>query len=383
MFYIEIDGVKFKINPYQTELVKLVSIGLKENEIPELIMDGQGGTYLMRSKGKTVAVFKPTDEEPKTDMNPKGKLRSASGEGLKKGTRAGEGAFNEVAAYVLDHPMKGPRGLDRVAEIGFSGVPLTILVKGLNKNFNHPPGKPIADKMGSLQKFIENDGDCNDEKIRSYLRNLFPKEMHRINGLIDGFYQDIPVKEVQKISVLDIRMANADRHGGNILRKMEDGKMKLTPIDHGYCLPEIFEDCTFAWLEWKQAKKTYTQETVTYIKSLDADYDIELLKKLGWTIPNKSARTLKISTKLLRKGVDRGLTPYEIGKIMCREDYDKESVIEIIMREAEDAMSSDPDMNETEFLNSVYILMDSHLDKIMKEAEDARSSDPDMNETLS
>jgi len=39
--------------------------------------------------------------------------------------------------------------------------------------------------------------------------------------------------------VLDIRLANADRHAGNILiRKEADGQIKLIPIDHGYCLPD-------------------------------------------------------------------------------------------------------------------------------------------------
>ena len=36
---------------------------------------------------------------------------SLDGEGLKKGTRVGEGAFREVAAYILDHPKGGHRSL--------------------------------------------------------------------------------------------------------------------------------------------------------------------------------------------------------------------------------------------------------------------------------
>ena len=40
--------------------------------------------------------------------------------------------------------------------------------------------------------------------------------------------------------MLDIRLANADRHAGNILVCRDDqGRgMSLVPIDHGYCLPE-------------------------------------------------------------------------------------------------------------------------------------------------
>lgn len=49
-----------------------------------------------------------------------------------------------------------------------------------------------------------------------------------------------PVNEVHKITVLDIRLANADRHAGNILlsKEGEEGQLVLIPIDHGYCLPE-------------------------------------------------------------------------------------------------------------------------------------------------
>eukprot|EP00494_Astrolonche_serrata_P000015 UN00015 len=73
---------------------------------------------------------------------------------------------------------------------------------------------------------MENDGSCEDMGPRAF-----------------------PVKEVHKIAVLDIRLANADRHAGNILVSKEEGATcKLIPIDHGYCLPEKFEDCTFEWL---------------------------------------------------------------------------------------------------------------------------------------
>nr|GFA85982.1 phosphatidylinositol 4-kinase gamma 4-like [Tanacetum cinerariifolium] len=47
-----------------------------------------------------------------------------------------------------------------------------------------------------------------------------------------------PVEEVHKIAVLDMRLANADKHAGNILvSKGKDDKVIQIPIDHGYCLP--------------------------------------------------------------------------------------------------------------------------------------------------
>jgi hypothetical protein len=82
-------------------------------------------------------------------------------------------------------------------------------------------------KIGSLQMFVENHGSCED---------IGPR--------------DFPVQEVQKIAVLDIRLANADRHAGNVLacRDGEDD-LKLVPIDHGYCLPEkVSDSCNYVLL---------------------------------------------------------------------------------------------------------------------------------------
>ena len=155
---------------------------------------------------KNVAVFKPIDEEPMAENNPRGLPLSTDGEGMKRGTIVGEGAFREVAAYILDHPVG-----DHISghTVGFSGVPPTTLVRSIHR------GKSF--KIGSLQMFMENNGSTEDMGPRAF-----------------------PVKEVHKIAVLDIRLANADRHAGNILvHKEEEGdNYKLIPIDHGYCLPE-------------------------------------------------------------------------------------------------------------------------------------------------
>jgi len=125
-----------------------------------------------------------------------------------------------------------------------------------------------------------------------------------------------------------------------------------------------FEDCTFDWLYWRQARQPYSPDTVEYIKSLDAERDIELLKYYGWDVPVECARTLRISTILLQKGVERGLTPYDIGSIMCREDLNKKSVIEEIICEAQESLL--PGMGESVFLESVSQIIDSRIDKLSK-----------------
>ncbi|GAU13643.1 hypothetical protein TSUD_347470 [Trifolium subterraneum] len=300
--------------------------GLANEKYPIGSAEGTGGAYFMPdSTGqKYVSVFKPIDEEPMAVNNPRGLPLSLSGEGLKKGTRVGQGAFREVAAYVLDHPISGRRQLFGDVK-GFAGVPPTLMVKCLHKGFNHPGD--LIPKIGSMQMFVKNNGSCEDIGAGAF-----------------------PVKEVHKISVLDIRLANADRHAGNILISTEKED------------DQSFEDCTFEWLYWPQARKPYSPETIEYIKSLDAEEDIALLKFHGWDLPIECARTLRISTMLLKKGVERGLTPFAIGNLMCRESLNKESVIEEIVEEAFDSVL--PGTSEATLMDAVSQIMDQRLDKI-------------------
>ncbi|XP_009592722.1 phosphatidylinositol 4-kinase gamma 4-like [Nicotiana tomentosiformis] len=328
------------------DMISSACDGLTKGNRPIRSSEGSGGTYFMQdgSGNKYVAIFKPVDEEPLAVNNPQGLPLSTNGEGLKRGTRVGEGAFREVAAFLLDHPRKrGRRSLSN-GEIGFSGVPPTAMVQCLHNGFHHPNGFEWSSeyiKFGSLQLFMKNEGNCEDRG---------PGEF--------------PVEEVHKITVFDIRTANADRHAGNILvsREGEKGRIVLTPIDHGYCLPENFEDCTFDWLYWPQARQPYSLETIEYIKSLDAEQDIDLLKFYGLDLSVECARTLRISTMLLKKGVKRGLTPFDIGNMMCRETLNKESVIEEIVRDAQDFIL--PGMTEAAFLETVSKLMDIKIEKL-------------------
>ncbi|CAL5344139.1 unnamed protein product [Camellia sinensis] len=324
------------------KLINSTFDGLESGNQPIMSSEGSGGAYFMQDAfgQEYISVFKPIDEEPMAVNNPRGLPLSIDGEGLKKGTRVGQGALREVAAYLLDHPRSGPHLLK---DMGFAGVPPTVMVKCLYQGFNFPEGYEYASKnikIGSLQMFMKNCGSCEDMGPRAF-----------------------PVDEVHKISVLDIRLANADRHAGNILvQRDSDGQIVLIPIDHGYCLPENFEDCTFDWLYWPQAHQPYSPDTIDYIRSLDADRDIELLKFYGWDLPLECARTLRISTMLLKKGAERGLTPFAIGSIMCRETLKKESVIEQIVQEAQEAVL--PGTSEAAYLESVLLIMDRRLDEL-------------------
>ncbi|KAL0400601.1 UNVERIFIED_CONTAM: Phosphatidylinositol 4-kinase gamma 3 [Sesamum latifolium] len=332
---------KIALSPVIKQLLDATFKGLERGYRPIRSSEGSGGAYFMQdSYGQNyVSVFKPIDEEPMAVNNPRGLPLSSDGEGLKKGTRVGEGALREVAAYILDHPRGGPRSIYS-DEKGFAGVPPTVMVKCQHRGFHYAEGFIcVSGKIGSLQMFMKNCGSCEDIGPGAF-----------------------PVEEVHKICVLDIRLANADRHAGNILihKEGEDGRIVLIPIDHGYCMPENFEDCTFEWLYWPQAREPFSSDTIAYINSLDAEKDIEFLKFHGWNVPHNCARVFQISTMLLKKGAERGLTPFAIGSIMCRETMKKESVIEKMVQEAQESVL--PGMSESAFLESISIIMDRYLD---------------------
>ncbi|CAI5957919.1 unnamed protein product, partial [Closterium sp. NIES-65] len=297
-------------------MMRDVGTGLLEGHVPHLTSDGSGGTYLMSdaSGASTVAVFKPMDEEPLAVNCPRGMAPSLDGEGLKRGTRVGEGAFREVAAYLLDHP------LNEGDSEGYASVPPTTLV-GCSASFfprSDSPRSPLDDlegkKVGSLQKFVQSFSNCED---------MGPSRF--------------PASEVHKIAVLDMRLANTDRNGANILVQRVDGPsgVKLIPIDHGYCIPDKFEDCTFEWLYWPQSKVPFAEETLEYISKLDANKDIQILKESGWSLNPACIKVLQAATMLLKKGATVGKTPFEIGSMMVRDDLDVPSLIESLVEEAE------------------------------------------------
>jgi len=300
----------------QAKLLVDVVEGLEVHP-PEVCMEGINGSYLMKDKeGKTIAIFKPRDEEGRN--SPK---RSEDDEILDRGIVDGEGAQREIAAYLLDRNH-------------FSGVPETILatfqsfmVEGVEK----------GPKTGSLQAFVDNDGSVED--------------------IGPGMF---PAQEVHKIGVLDLRIFNNDRHLGNFLYREElEGSVTLVPIDHGLSLSSTLEHGWFDWLMWPQAKQPFSSETKEYIAQLDIEEDARVLRDLA--ISNECIRTMKITTTLLKKGAAAGLSLYTIGTMASRTDPDEPSELEKMV---EQAQSKFPAEQEQDFLETLFGIMDTRIASI-------------------
>ncbi|KAK3245615.1 hypothetical protein CYMTET_44827 [Cymbomonas tetramitiformis] len=238
--------------------------------------------------------------------NPRAELEpSATGEGLRKGTRVGEGAFREVAAYILDHD-------------NFSGVPPTTFAtlsgsadindSSTNTDYDCDGSEPSTPKQGSLQEFVRSISDCEEMGPSKY-----------------------SVDEVHKITILDMRLGNTDRNGANILVSEMPGDVeqyKLIPIDHGYTLPHSLQDLSFEWEYWPQARMPYSEQSLEYISNLDADADLLMLAAHNIRLPADCQRVFRVCTLVLKKGAALGLVPASISECMTRKIWNQMSDLE-------------------------------------------------------
>eukprot|EP00301_Raphidiophrys_heterophryoidea_P009850 c14854_g1_i1.p1 GENE.c14854_g1_i1~~c14854_g1_i1.p1 ORF type:complete len:463 (-),score=84.37 c14854_g1_i1:100-1488(-) len=286
-----------KISQVLAETISEAEDALYAGNHPHALEDGMGGVYrIVGLKGQPLAIFKPCGEEVGCIDNPKGYTPVEEFRAARAGIGAGEAAFREVAAYVLDKD--------------FAGVPPTTLVDCTLFNSS----KEIHEtKRGSFQCFIES--DCTSEDMGCAL---------------------FPVLDVQKIAFLDIRLLNLDRHQGNILvSRNTDKTMCLTPIDHGCCLPEKLKVSSFewCWLNWPQVKKPMLPEIITEIESLDPAQDIQFLNTAGLNLPAPSLINLRLTTVVLKAAVQAQRSLYDVAVFVSRDDDDSPSLLErIILR---------------------------------------------------
>ncbi|RLN47311.1 hypothetical protein BBJ28_00002317 [Nothophytophthora sp. Chile5] len=283
-------------------LVTQVQSGLKARVAPIPVDDCTGGVYYLRSKNRRLtAVFKPADEEAYAPNNPKhyhARVQSPSRSGMRQGIAAGDSAVREVVAYLLDRQH-------------FAKVPATMLASAFHPDFHYQPSESPHRKVGALQAYVPHKDTADD--VGS---NLFS------------------VADVHAIAMLDIRLANQDRHGGNILVveqspptiKQPSGKQfALVPIDHGACLPRVsaLSETSFLWLLWSQAKQPFSAAALEYIAALDASRDLKLLETnipKGYELEREAVLTLHVCTALLQFcALEHHMTAHAIGLLMCRQ----------------------------------------------------------------
>ena len=290
--------------------ISLVQNALDNDITPTLLRDCTGGTYFCYSPFASVeAVFKPFDEEPYCFNNPKGLSPSKFSVEVDRGIAPGTAGLREAAAFYLDHGH-------------FAGVPETLLVSLSSAYLESQKNGLYSEKVkeGSLQLFVPN--ECSSEDYGPVL---------------------FSVTNVQSIAILDMRLLNLDRHANNLLvtrqrlramsrcddvldasksrastcrRSMSictapnHDDILLVPIDHGYSLPVCTTKAVpeWCWRYWYQSQVGIEESVKEYIRKLDVDKDIALLKNNIPEIEEEAIWTLSISTMWLKLGVEAGLT---------------------------------------------------------------------------
>jgi hypothetical protein len=253
--------------------------------------------------------------------------------------------MREVAAYIMDVN-------------NFCRVPPTMLVDLQHPILNYPgnrgsKGHPYP-KVGSLQKFV-----------------------HALDSFEDLGSSVLSDLEVQKISLLDLRLLNSDRNASNILAihkdsfsydtnsskcddydssKLDEGSISpkefdmcpdevipnkssdndsyvLVPIDHGYCLPSklLINEIDWAWFYYPQINRPVHKDIKEYLKNLDINVILKdlLLRQVGVSLSNESIFLTKIAHQLVVDGVAANLNLYEISLIVARMNEDIPSDLEV------------------------------------------------------
>lgn len=235
---------------------------LKLDKLPET------GVYIIHDNKSCVefAIFKPSDEE----LHPSKESQ---------GCVAGEGAVREMASYILD----------RRSEIIQAHVPLTVLVTSEN-SFD-------TTKSGSLQQFVEGRTakEIGNQSLESLPWNL---------------------GDMRRISILDLRLGNLDRHDGNVI--ITDAN-RVIPIDQGCTFPDDVYVISSYWVEEIVGLDlNYPQEYVDEVQNLNSADDLQFLNdnhRICFSI--KQQVLYHICTKTLQFALHEGISPGKLCQFLC------------------------------------------------------------------
>ncbi|XP_031674479.1 phosphatidylinositol 4-kinase type 2-alpha [Oncorhynchus nerka] len=303
----------FSEDPEFREIIRKAERAIDEGIYPERIYQGSSGSYFVKdSQGKIIGVFKPKNEEPYGQLNPKWtkwlqKLCCPCCFG-RDCLVLNQGYLSEAGASLVDQKLE------------LNIVPRTKVVYLASETFNYNAidrvksrGKRLAlekvpkvgqhfhriglpPKLGSFQIFVEGFKDA-DFWLRRFEADPLPENTNRQMQL-----------QFERLVVLDYIIRNTDRGNDNWLLKydcpmdqgnrdtdwvvVKDPIIQLAAIDNGLAFPLKHPDSwrayPFYWAWLSQAKVPFSQEIrelvlpkladPNFIKDLEEDL-YELFKK--------------------------------------------------------------------------------------------------------
>ncbi|XP_072512903.1 phosphatidylinositol 4-kinase type 2-alpha [Salminus brasiliensis] len=305
---------EFPEDPEFREIVRKAERAIEDGIYPERIYQGSSGSYFVKdSQGKIIGVFKPKNEEPYGQLNPKWtkwlqKLCCPCCFG-RDCLVLNQGYLSEAGASLVDQKLE------------LSIVPRTRVVYLASETFNYSAidrvksrGKRLAlekvpkvgqrfhriglpPKVGSFQLFVDGYKDA-DFWLRRFEAEPLPENTNRQLQL-----------QFERLVVLDYIIRNTDRGNDNWLIKydcpmdtsgnrdtdwvvVKDPIIKIAAIDNGLAFPLKHPDSwrayPFYWAWLAQAKVPFSQEIrelvlpklsdPNFIKDLEEDL-YELFKK--------------------------------------------------------------------------------------------------------
>ncbi|XP_044292499.1 phosphatidylinositol 4-kinase type 2-alpha isoform X2 [Varanus komodoensis] len=303
---------EFPDDPEFAEVVRLAELASERGIYPERIYQGSSGSYFVKDpQGKIIGVFKPKNEEPYGQLNPKWtkwlqKLCCPCCFG-RDCLVLNQGYLSEAGASLVDQKLE------------LNIVPCTKVVHLASETFNYSAidrvksrGKRLAlekvpkvgqrfhriglpPKVGSFQLFVEGYKDA-DYWLRHFETNPLPENTNRQLLL-----------QFERLVVLDYIIRNTDRGNDNWLIKydcpldstndsewvvVKEPIIKIAAIDNGLAFPLKHPDSwrayPFYWAWLPQAKMPFSQEIKdlilpkisdpNFVKDLEEDL-YELFKK--------------------------------------------------------------------------------------------------------
>uniref|UniRef100_A0A671PI28 Phosphatidylinositol 4-kinase type 2 n=1 Tax=Sinocyclocheilus anshuiensis TaxID=1608454 RepID=A0A671PI28_9TELE len=277
---------EFPEDPEFREIIRKAERAIEEGNYPERIYQGSSGSYFVKdSAEKIIGVFKPKNEEPYGQLNPKWtkwlqKLCCPCCFG-RDCLVLNQGYLSEAGASLVDQKLE------------LNIVPRTKVVYLSSETFNYS----AIDRVGSFQLFVEGYKDA-DFWLRRFEAEPLPENTNRQLQL-----------QFERLVVLDYIIRNTDRGNDNWLIKydcpmdissnrdsdwvvVKDPIIKLAAIDNGLAFPLKHPDSwrayPFYWAWLPQAKVAFSQEIQdlvlpklsdpNFIKDLEEDL-YELFKK--------------------------------------------------------------------------------------------------------
>jgi hypothetical protein len=100
-------------------------------------------------------------------------------------------------------------------------------------------------------------------------------------------------------------------------------------------------------LHWPQAKQPFSAATLKHIEEIDIEKDAQLLEE-KLKINPAGIRSMKMSTLLLKKGAAKGLSLFDIARLICREDPQAPSTLEQLFIRAQEEVKKQLNGSESQ-----------------------------------